>query len=54
MKTPECLLRYADRLERYYAKRCPALAPLAKPCFLSTIQTTVEPLPGGELRAGDG
>lgn len=48
MKTPECLLRYADRLERYYAKHYPALAPLAKPCFLSTIQTTVEPLPGGE------
>ena len=48
MKTPECLLAYAEELEQYYARHYPPLAPLAKPCFLSTVQTTMEPLPGGE------
>ena len=46
MKTPECLLAYAEELEQYYARHYPPLAPLAKPCFLSTVQTTMEPLPG--------
>ena len=40
MKTPECLLAYAEELEQYYARHYPPLAPLAKPCFLSTVQTT--------------
>lgn len=48
MKTPECLLAYAEELEQYYARHYPPLAPLAKPCFLSTVQTTMEPLSGGE------
>ena len=47
MNTPACLLRYADQLEAYYRRYYPALAPLAKPCFLSTVQTTMERLPDG-------
>ena len=48
MKTPECLIAYAEELEQYYARHYPPLAPLAKPCFLSTVQTTMEPLSNGE------
>ena len=47
MKVPESLLRYAEQLEAYYGVHYPALAPLARPCFLSTVETTLETLPDG-------
>lgn len=46
-KIPEILLNKAEELERYYEKQDPALAPLAKRCFLNTIETTVKELPDG-------
>lgn len=39
---PEVLQRKAEELEQYYETYAPALAPLAKPCFLNTIETTVK------------
>lgn len=34
-------------MEQYYQKAFPAAAPFAAPCFLSTIETTVQPLENG-------
>lgn len=48
MKIPEILLRYADQLEEKTKKTCPALAPLAKQCYLNTIETTVKPCDNGD------
>ena len=45
MKTPAVLTACADALEAYYQTKYPALAPLAAPCFLNTIETTVQRLP---------
>lgn len=47
MITPKALIAYAQSLEAYYSEHFPALAPLASPCFLNTIQTTVQTLPDG-------
>jgi len=47
MKIPEVLLESADRLEKYYKEHFSSLAPLAKKCFLNTIETTVKQLEDG-------
>ncbi len=39
---PEILIKAGSRLEEFYADKYPALAPLAKQCFLNTIETTVK------------
>lgn len=41
---PKVLIDKAQELEKYYEEKFPALAKLAKPCFLSTIKTTVKQL----------
>lgn len=41
---PEILIKAGRRLEEFYADKYPALAPLAKQCFLNTIETTVKTL----------
>ncbi len=46
-KIPDILIEKADELEKYYEKHYPALAPLAKQCFLNTIETTVKKLDDG-------
>ena len=43
-KIPDVLLEKAEELEKYYEAHYPALAPLAKQCFLNTIETTVKRL----------
>lgn len=42
MKTPEILKQKAAQLEEYYYRWMPEAAPLAAPCFLNTIETTVK------------
>lgn len=44
---PEILLKKADELERKTAEKYPELEPLAKQCFLNTIETTVTQLEDG-------
>ena len=44
---PKILLQKAEELEQKAAKKYPALAPLAKQCFLNTIETTVTQLDDG-------
>lgn len=46
-RIPDVLLQKADELEKYYEEHYPALAPLAKQCFLNTIETTVKKLDDG-------
>lgn len=46
-RIPNILRKKADELEIYYQEHCPALAPLAKQCFLNTIETTVREQPDG-------
>ena len=46
-RIPEVLINKANQLESYYAVKFPALAPLAKQCFLNTIETTVKRLDDG-------
>ncbi len=41
---PNALIKAGSRLEEFYADKYPALAPLAKQCFLNTIETTVKTL----------
>ena len=48
MKIPEVLLRYADQLEEKTKKSYPSLAPLAKQCYLNTIETTVKQCDNGD------
>ena len=48
MNIPQVVLDYADRLEKQTAKKYPALAGLAKQCYLNTIQTTVKPCENGD------
>ena len=48
MKIPEVLLRYADQLEEKTKKSYPSLAPLAKQCYLNTIETTVKQCGNGD------
>lgn len=47
MQIPKILLQKADELEQKAAKKYPDLAPLAKQCFLNTIETTVTQLDDG-------
>ena len=47
MKVPQILKQKAAELEAYYAAHCPDLARLAGPCFLNTMETTVEQLEDG-------
>lgn len=44
---PNILEEKAVELEQYYQKNYPDLAPLAKQCFLNTIETTVKELEDG-------
>lgn len=48
MKTPEILLNYAQMLEDEIKVKYPPLAPLAKQCYLNTIETTVKPCENGD------
>lgn len=45
---PKELLEYADKLEQKTQKTYPALAPLAKRCYLNTIETTVKECENGD------
>ncbi len=49
MNIPQVLLEQADALEKYYQANFPSLAPLAKQCFLNTMETTVTELPDGSI-----
>ncbi len=44
---PKILLEKADELERRTGEKYPDLRPLAKQCFLNTVETTVTELPDG-------
>ena len=48
MKIPSILLEHADFLEKKMQTRFPALSPLAKQCFLNTIETTVKCCENGD------
>ena len=45
---PSPLLACAEQLEQKTRERCPALAPLAKQCYLNTIETTVKQCDNGD------
>lgn len=47
MKTPDILIKKAEELEAKMQRVFPALAPLAKQCFLNTIETTTKQLDDG-------
>ena len=47
MNIPKSLLDAAEKLERYYETHAPALAAMAKQCFLNTMETTVQQLEDG-------
>ncbi|MBQ5823428.1 MAG: glycoside hydrolase family 125 protein [Clostridia bacterium] len=47
MKTPDILIKKAQELEEKMQRIFPALAPLAKQCFLNTIETTTQQLDDG-------
>lgn len=47
MKIPEILEKEAARLEEYYSVHYKPLAPLARQCFLNTMETTVKQLEDG-------
>ena len=47
MKIPGILTRHAEKLEAYYKIHEASLAPLARQCFLNTIETTVKQLDDG-------
>lgn len=49
MKTPQILSDYADKLEEKIRKIYPALAPLARQCYLNTIETTVKECENGDF-----
>ncbi len=48
MKIPSVILDYAEKLEANTAKKYPALAGLAKQCYLNTIETTVKQCENGD------
>lgn len=48
MKIPQILLDYADKLEERTKLNYPDLAPLAKQCYLNTIETTVKKCDNGD------
>ena len=47
MKTPDILIKKAEELEMKMQRIFPALVPLAKQCFLNTIETTTKELDDG-------
>ncbi len=49
MNVPKILLQKAQALEEKTQKKYPELAPLAKQCFLNTMETTVTQLPDGSF-----
>lgn len=49
MNIPAALTAYADELEKKTLEKYPALAPLAKRCFLNTIETTVKQCDNGDF-----
>lgn len=48
MNIPKELISYAEKLEKKTEKTYPALAPLAKQCYLNTIETTVKQCENGD------
>ena len=48
MNIPKAVLDFADALAAATEQKYPALAPLAKPCYLNTIETTVKPCDNGD------
>ena len=48
MKIPEILIEHADKLEKRIKTVYPELAPLAKRCYLNTIETTVKKCDNGD------
>ncbi len=48
MKIPQILIDYAQELEQRTYENYPSLAPLAKQCYLNTIETTVKPCENGD------
>lgn len=48
MKIPQILIEYANELEKKTAERFPKLAPLAKQCYLNTIETTIKECDNGD------
>ncbi len=48
MKTPQILLDYSSELEKKVSMAFPALAPLARQCYLNTIETTVKECDNGD------
>lgn len=48
MKIPEILIEHADALEKKISTVYPPLAPLAKKCYLNTIETTVKKCDNGD------
>lgn len=48
MKIPQILLDYAEQLQLKTEQTFPALAPLAKQCYLNTIETTVKECDNGD------
>ncbi len=48
MKIPEILIKKADELEEKIKVLYPSLAPLAKQCYLNTIETTVKECDNGD------
>ncbi len=48
MKIPEILIKHAENLENKIMDKYPALAPLAKQCYLNTIETTVKECENGD------
>lgn len=49
MKIPAILKKNAEILEKYYEEHYKPLSPLAKQCFLNTIETTVQRLDDGSF-----
>lgn len=48
MKIPEILINFANDLEAKTKEKYPELAPLAKQCYLNTIETTVKECDNGD------
>ncbi len=48
MKIPEILITHAEKLEKKIEGIYPSLAPLAKQCYLNTIETTVKKCDNGD------
>lgn len=47
IELPEVLLERVEQLETWYREKMPELVPLIRPCFLNTIETTIQQLEDG-------